>query len=421
MDDAGLPPQTEDETVEVGGSTLAALLLEPLHQPQAHSGHLFGVVKNASAAIASRNSMGSYNGEEDEAPTKTTVVLSHARGTDPSLSKSVAPEEARVVGLWVARPAAPPVPTLRDVAAVEKLRETARDAILLVVTCEGASARYRCFVGGNAVRPCRVRVRTLTHDSRREYEACPDGVCGASWPALRSATAAPFDASTATAAFARDRGLLDELLADGARLGAEADALERESRELRAVLAAARADAAADAPAMCLDDLRDAASAALEADDAALSAARAAAADDDAAAAEDAEVAEATVPPTPHNSLTHLDDADATDGERTATPADLTALDPDALERTASPADLEALAPPPPPPEAFVLPPPTTAAEDRGAEPAREDEGAEPARAVPVATAPRVAEDVATLAQLQRDMDDSDDAAPAQIVEPPGR
>ena len=38
MDDAGLPPQTEDECVEVGGSTLAALLLEPLHQPQAHSG-----------------------------------------------------------------------------------------------------------------------------------------------------------------------------------------------------------------------------------------------------------------------------------------------------------------------------------------------------------------------------------------------
>ena len=33
MDDAGLPPQTEDECVEVGGSTLAALLLEPLHQP----------------------------------------------------------------------------------------------------------------------------------------------------------------------------------------------------------------------------------------------------------------------------------------------------------------------------------------------------------------------------------------------------
>ena len=411
MDDAGLPPQTEDECVEVGGSTLAALLLEPLHQPQAHSGYLFGVVKSAPVAIASRNSMGSYNGDEDDAPTKTTVVLSHARGTDPSLATSVAPEEARVVGLWVARPAAPPVPTLRDVAAVEKLRETARDAILLVVTCEGASARYRCFVGGHAVRPCRVRVRTLTHDSRREYEACPDGVCGASWPALRSATAAPFDASTATAAFARDRGLLDELLADGARLGAEADALERESRELRAVLAAARADAAADAPAMCLDDLRDAASAALEADDAALSAARAAAADDDAAAAEDAEVAEATVPPTPHNSLTHLDDADATDGERTATPADLTALDPDALERTASPADLALDAPPPPPPAAF-LPPPATAAED---------EGAEPARAVPVATAPRVAEDVATLAQLQRDMDDSDDAAPAQIVEPPGR
>ena len=130
------------------------------------------------AAIASRNSMGSYNGEEDDAPAKTTVVLSHARGTDPSLATSVAPEEARVVGLWVARPAAPPVPTLRDVAAVEKLRETARDAILLVVTCEGASARYRCFVGGHAVRPCRVRVRTLTHDSRREYEACPDGVCG---------------------------------------------------------------------------------------------------------------------------------------------------------------------------------------------------------------------------------------------------
>ena len=44
MDDAGLPPQTEDECVEVGGSTLAALLLEPLHQPQAHSGYLFGVV-----------------------------------------------------------------------------------------------------------------------------------------------------------------------------------------------------------------------------------------------------------------------------------------------------------------------------------------------------------------------------------------
>ena len=412
MDDAGLPPQTEDECVEVGGSTLAALLLEPLHRPGAHSGLLFGVVKNAPAAIASRNSMGSYNGDEDDAPTKTTVVLSHARGTDPSLATSVAPEEARVVGLWVARPAAPPVPTLRDVAAVKKLRETARDAILLVVTCEGASARYRCFVGGHAVRPCRVRVRTLTHDSRREYEACPDGVCGASWPALRSATAAPFDASTATAAFARDRGLLDELLADGARLGAEADALERESRELRAVLAAARADAAA---AVTVDDLRDAASAALEADDAALSAARAAAADDDAAAAEDAEVAEATVPPTPHNSLTHLDDADATDGERTATPADLCALDPDALERTASPADLAALldepAPPPPPPPSAFLPPPTTAADD----------GAQPARAVPVATAPRVAEDVATLAQLQRDMDDSDDAAPAQIVEPPGR
>ncbi len=392
MDDAGLPPQTEDECVEVGGSTLAALLLEPLHQPQAHSGYLFGVVKSAPVAIASRNSMGSYNGDEDDAPTKTTVVLSHARGTDPSLATSVAPEEARVVGLWVARPAAPPVPTLRDVAAVEKLRETARDAILLIVTCEGASARYRCFVGGNAVRPCRVRVRTLTHDSRREYEACPDGVCGASWPALRSATAAPFDASTATAAFARDRGLLDELLADGARLGAEADALERESRELKAALAAARADAADDAPAMCLDDLRDAASAALEADDAALSAARAAAADDDAAAAEDAEVAEATVPPTPHNSLTHLDDADATDGERTATPADLCALDPDALERTASPADLDALAPPPP---AAFLPPPTTAVS---------------------------AGDVATLDQLQRDMDDSDDdAAPAQIAEPPGR
>ena len=417
MDDAGLPPQTEDECVEVGGSTLAALLLEPLHQPQAHSGYLFGVVKSAPVAIASRNSMGSYNGDEDDAPTKTTVVLSHARGTDPSLATSVAPEEARVVGLWVARPAAPPVPTLRDVAAVEKLRETARDAILLVVTCEGASARYRCFVGGHAVRPCRVRVRTLTHDSRREYEACPDGVCGASWPALRSATAAPFDASTATAAFARDRGLLDELLADGARLGAEADALERESRELRAVLAAARADAAADAPAMCLDDLRDAASAALEADDAALSAARAAAADDDAAAAEDAEVAEATVPPTPHNSLTHLDDADATDGERTATPADLCALDPDALERTASPADLTALDTPPPPPAAFL---PTTAAEDDGAEPAREDDDTQSARAVPVATAPRVAEDVAALAQLQRDMD-SDDAAPAQIAEPPGR
>ena len=49
------------------------------------------------------------------------------------------------------------------------------------------------------------------------------------------------------------------------------------------------------------------------------------------------------------------------------------------------------------------------------------DDGAQPARAVPVATAPRVAEDVATLAQLQRDMDDSDDAAPAQIAEPPGR
>ena len=389
MDDAGLPPQTEDEAVEVGGSTLAALLLEPLHQPQAHSGLLFGVVRNAPAAIASRNSLGSYNGEEDDdGPAKTTVVLSHARGTDPLLASSVAPEEAKVVGLWVARPAAPPVPTLRDVAAVEKLRETARDAILLVVTCEGASARYRCFVGGHAVRPCRVRVRTLTHDSRREYEACPDGVCGASWPALRSATAAPFDASTATAAFARDRGLLDGLLADGARLGAEADALERESRELRAALAAARADAAA---AVTVDDLRDAASAALEADDAALSAARAAAADDDAAAAEDAEVAAAIVPPTPHNSLTHLDDADATDGERTATPADLCALDPDALERTASPADLAALDAPPPPPAAF-LPPPTTAAEG----------------------------DVATLAQLQRDMD-SDDAAPAQIVEPPGR
>jgi len=100
------------------------------------------------------------------------------------------------------------------------------------------------------------------------------------------------------------------------------------------------------------------------------------------------------VPPTPHNSLTHLDDADATDGERTATPADLTALDPDALERTASPADLAALDAPPPPPPAAFLPPPTTA--------------------VPPG-------DVATLAQLQRDMDDSDDAAPAQIVEPPGR
>ncbi len=405
MDDAGLPPQTEDECVEVGGSTLAALLLEP-HQPQAHSGLLFGVVKNAPVAIASRNSMGSYNGDQDDdGPAKTTVVLSHTRGTDPSLATSVAPEEARVVGLWVARPAAPPVPTLRDVAAVEKLRETARDAILLVVTCEGASARYRCFVGGHAVRPCRVRVRTLTHDSRREYEACPDGVCGASWPALRSATAAPFDASTATAACSRDRGLLDELLADGARLGAEADALERESRELRAALDAARADAAA---AVTVDDLRDAASAALEADDAALSAARAAAADDDAAAAEDAEVAAATVPPTPHNSRTELnDEADATDGERTATPADLCALDPDALERTASLDGLSTLdAPPPPPPSAF-LPPPTMAAEDGGAE---------PARPVPVATAPRVAEDVA-IAQLQRDMDDSDDAAPAKIVD----
>ena len=414
MDDAGLPPQTEDECVEIGGSTLAALLLEPLPQPQAHAGLLFGVVKNAPAAIASRNSMGSYNGEDDDAPAKTTVVLSHARGTDPSLATSVAPEEARVVGLWVARPAAPPVPTLRDVAAVEKLRETAHDAILLVVTCEGASARYRCFVGGNAVRPCRVRVRTLTHDSRREYEACPDGVCGASWPALRSDAARPFDASTATAAFARDRGLLDGLLADGAKLGAEADALERESRELRAALAAARADAAA---AVTVDDLRDAASAALEADDAALSAARAAAADDDAAAA-DAEVAAATVPPTPHNSLTHLDEADATDGERTATPADLCALDPDALERTASLDGLSALDAPPPP-AAFMLPSRTAAADD-DAEPAREDGGSEPARPVPVATAPRVAEDVATLAQLQRDMD-SDDAAPAQIAEPPGR
>ena len=136
--------------------------------------------------------------------------------------------------------------------------------------------------------------------------------------------------------------------------------------------------------AVTVDDLRDAASAALEADDAALSAARAAAADDDAAAAEDAEIA-ATVPPTPHNSLTALDEADETDGERTATPADLCALDPDALERTASPADLAALDAPPP---AAFLPPPTT--------------------------------DVATLAQLQRDMD-SDDAAPAQIAEPPGR
>ena len=36
MDDAGLPPQTEDECVEVGGSTLAALLLEPLHQQWLH-------------------------------------------------------------------------------------------------------------------------------------------------------------------------------------------------------------------------------------------------------------------------------------------------------------------------------------------------------------------------------------------------
>ena len=137
---------------------------------------------------------------------------------------------------------------------------------------------------------------------------------------------------------------------------------------------------------MTVDDLRDAASAALEADDAALSAARAAAADDDAAAAEDAEIA-ATVPPTPHNSLTALDEADATDGERTATPADLCALDPDALERTASLDGLSALDAPPPPPAAF-LPPQTT--------------------------------DVATLAQLQRDMD-SDDAAPARIAEPPGR
>ena len=158
-----------------------------------------------------------------------------------------------------------------------------------------------------------------------------------------------------------------------------------------------------------LDDLRDAASAALEADDAALSAARAAAADDDAAAAEDAEVAAATVPPTPHNSLTALDEADATDGERTATPADLCALDPDALERTASLDGLSALDAPPPP-AAFMLPSRTAAADDV----------AEPARPVPVATAPRVAEDVAPLAQLRRDMD-SDDAAPAIIAEPPGR
>ena len=248
--------------------------------------------------------MGSYNGDEDDAPTKTTVVLSHARGTDPSLATSVAPEEARVVGLWVARPAAPPVPTLRDVAAVEKLRETARDAILLVVTCEGASARYRCFVGGHAVRPCRVRVRTLTHDSRREYEACPDGVCGASWPALRSATAAPFDASTATAAFARDRGLLDELLADGAR----GSAPRRTRSSARAASCARRwprrAPTRLPMPPRCASTTFATRRARrLEADDAALSAARAAAADDDAAAAEDAEVAEATVPPTPHNSL----------------------------------------------------------------------------------------------------------------------
>jgi len=34
------------------------------------------------------------------------------------------------------------------------------------------------------------------------------------------------------------------------------------------------------------------------------------------------------VPPTPHNSRTDLvDDADATDGERTASPADLVAMD----------------------------------------------------------------------------------------------
>ena len=52
MDDAGLPPQTEDECVEVGGSTLAALLLEPLHQPQAHSGLLFGVVRNAAPFLS---------------------------------------------------------------------------------------------------------------------------------------------------------------------------------------------------------------------------------------------------------------------------------------------------------------------------------------------------------------------------------
>ena len=53
MDDAGLPPQTEDECVEVGGSTLAALLLEPLHQPQAHSGYLFGVVQGTAVVLLS--------------------------------------------------------------------------------------------------------------------------------------------------------------------------------------------------------------------------------------------------------------------------------------------------------------------------------------------------------------------------------
>ena len=354
MDDAGLPAQTEDECVEVGGSTLAALLLEPLHQPRAHYGLLFGVVQHA-RAIARRSSLGSASGEDEEEPTKTTVVLSHARGVDTALASTVAPEAVQVVGLWVARYAAPPVPTLRDVAAVERLRESASDAILLIVACDGASAKFRCFVGGSCVRPCRVRVRTLTHDSRQEYENCPDGVLfGSGWPALRSAAAAPFDETGATAAFKRDRGLLDDLLADGARLGGEADTLEREAQSLRSAIAAARADREADATA-AHDAVRDAvdaaARAALEADDAlsaaravaaddeaaadasALSAARVVAADDDAAAADDAELVEATraaetVPPTPHNSRTDLvDDADATDGERTASPADLVAMD----------------------------------------------------------------------------------------------
>ena len=140
--------------------------------------------------------MGSYNGEEDDGPTKTTVVLSHARGTDPSLATSVAPEEARVVGLWVARPAAPPVPTLRDVAAELAGRAGGAEALAAAEALSGTVdgllfhedqwfAAYRAAVGREGRPPAAGDERASqllewlrenlsflpTHDDRAAYAA----------------------------------------------------------------------------------------------------------------------------------------------------------------------------------------------------------------------------------------------------------